>query len=196
MADRAKTRWSEYYEITKNKPPSELLVKAIGFLDSKDNALDLGAGALKDTGFLLQNGFKVTAIDSEPAMIQVAAEINNDNLKTVTSSFEDSDYPKQSYDLINAQYALPFNSPHTFNEVWNKIKNSLKSNGIFTGQFFGNNDEWNITGTNMTFKTESEVRDLLSGMEVIELTEEDKDSTTANGKPKHWHIFHVIAKKR
>jgi hypothetical protein len=26
--------------------------------------------------------------------------------------------------------------------------------------------------------------------------EEEADSTTPRGKPKHWHIFHIVARKR
>ncbi|MDO8550913.1 MAG: hypothetical protein Q7S39_12285 [Ignavibacteria bacterium] len=48
----------------------------------------------------------------------------------------------------------------------------------------------------MTFHTKQQVENLLSDMEIIELTEEDKDGRTANGTPKHWHVFHVIARKR
>jgi hypothetical protein len=34
-----------------------------------------------------------------------------------------------------------------------------------------------------------------TNMEVILLDEEEKDDKTANGTPKHWHVFHFIAKK-
>jgi hypothetical protein len=41
--DKQKSRWLEFFE---NWPPSPLLVEASGLVDSKDSALDLGAGAL------------------------------------------------------------------------------------------------------------------------------------------------------
>ncbi len=197
MADKTNTRWLEFYEITKNKPPSPLLIKALQFVNVKDDALDLGAGALRDTKFLIDSGFKhITAVDSEPLMIEAAKELNSSKLQAVTSNFNNFDYSREHYDLVNAQWALPFNPPDTFEETWNKVKNSLKKGGVFTGQFFGVNDEWNRPGTKMTFKTKDEVEKLLSDMEIIELTEEDKDSTTANGTPKHWHVFHVIARRK
>ncbi len=40
--------WSEYYNVTKNNPPSPLLLKALEYLKIKENAIDSGAGALKD----------------------------------------------------------------------------------------------------------------------------------------------------
>jgi hypothetical protein len=32
-------------------------------------------------------------------------------------------------------------------------------------------------------------------LEVLEFREEDIDSHVAGGTPKHWHVFHIIAKK-
>ena len=37
-----------------------------------------------------------------------AKEINDDRLETCVSNFEDFDYKENTYDLINAQYSLPF----------------------------------------------------------------------------------------
>jgi hypothetical protein len=36
----------------------------------------------------------------------------------------------------------------------------------------------------------------LAGFEVELFEEEEADSTTPRGKPKHWHIFHIVARKR
>ena len=71
---------------------------------------------------------------------------------------------------------------------------SLKKGGVFCGQFFGVNDEWS-KNPKMTFHTEDQAKKLLDGLEIISFKEVEEDSTTANGTPKHWHIFHIIAKK-
>ena len=73
---------------------------------------------------------------------------------------------------------------------------SLVVGGIFAGQLLGNRDEWNNSSRNMTFHKKEEVERLFSSMEVIELSEEEKDEPTAiQPTAKHWHIFHIIAKK-
>ncbi len=69
----------------------------------------------------------------------------------------------------------------------------IKPGGIFVGQFFGLHDEWNTPGRPMTFLTREQVEELLRGMKLIEFTEEDVDSHVADGTPKHWHVFHIIA---
>jgi trans-aconitate methyltransferase len=110
MPDSQKdNKWLEFYEITKNKPPSPLLVKAIKFVHEKDSALDLGAGALRDTKLLLQSGFqRVTSVDSEPVMIDVSKDLKDSRLNAINSTFNDLKYLSDSYDLINAQWSLPF----------------------------------------------------------------------------------------
>jgi len=73
------------------------------------------------------------------------------------------------------------------------VKHTLKPGGIFVGQFFGIHDEWNTPGRPMTFLTREQAEELLRGLKIIEFTEEDVDSHVADGTPKHWHVFHIIA---
>lgn len=186
--------WSEYYEITKANPPSKLLIKALENVASKDRAIDIGGGALKDTRYLLDQGFEVTVIDKSPLMEQEAEALQNNKVHAFTTSFEDFDFPKNEYDIATAMFALPFTDPAHFNTVFEKIKNSLKKGGIFCGQLFGMNDEWS-KNPKMTFCTEVQVKDLLNGLEILSFKEVEEDGATANGTPKHWHIFHIIAKK-
>ena len=99
------------------------------------------------------------------------------------------------YDLVNAQYSLPFIAPVNFIKVLNSINSSLKKEGIFTGQLFGVHDEWNTENGIMTFHTHKEVEKLLSDYEIIDFKEEERDKNTAAGILKHWHVFHFIVKK-
>jgi tellurite methyltransferase len=186
--------WSEYYEITKANPPSKLLVKALEHVTNKNKALDIGGGALKDTRYLLDQGFDVTVIDKSPLMEQEANALANNKLHAFTTSFEDFDFPENEFDIASAMFALPFTGPADFVSVFTKIKDSLKTEGVFCGQFFGVNDEWS-KNPKMTFHNEAQAKDLLDGLEIISFKEIEEDSTTANGTPKHWHIFHIIAKK-
>ncbi|WP_372592992.1 hypothetical protein [Actinotalea sp.] len=46
----------------------------------------------------------------------------------------------------------------------------------------------------MTFRTADQARALLEGLEVLHREEEDAPGTSCTG-PKHWHVFHVIARR-
>ena len=47
----------------------------------------------------------------------------------------------------------------------------------------------------MTFVSREEALGLLEGFELEMFEEEEADSLTPRGTPKHWHIFHIVARK-
>lgn len=187
--------WKNYYDKTKDNPPRELLIKALTYLNSHENALDLGSGALNDSIFLIERGFgKVTAVDKIPVAIDRANKLPIDKFQYEISSFEEFNLSEDKYDLVNAQFALPFMDSDIFSRVFNDISSSLKNGGIFTGQLFGDADEWS-SNQEMTFHTKVEAEELLKSFEVLHFEEVEKDSKTALGSQKHWHIFNFIVKK-
>ena len=134
-------------------------------------------------------------IDNNELMAEAAKSIQSDKLYYFVSSFEDFNFPKNEYDIASAMYSLPFNPPSTFDTVFKSVKQSIVKGSIFCGQLFGSRDEWK-DDPKKTFHTEKEVENLLKDMEIIYFNEEENDSTTANGTPKHWHIFHFISRKK
>ncbi len=192
--------WGQFYGFTKDSPPWPLLMRAAALAPHKGRALDLGAGAGRDTRYLLEQGFHVTAVDAEPRAVGLLAALpfSADRLHVVQSSFEDFDFAGAGapYVLISAQFALPFIPRVHFAGVFARLKAALAPGGIFAGQLFGVRDEWNTPSRAMTSHTQAEAEALLRDLEVIELTEEDHDGTVADGSPKHWHVFHVLARKR
>ncbi len=186
-------KWEDFYKITKDRPPWPRLVQAISLLTQGRDALDLGCGAGRDTRYLLERGFVVTAVDSDPHVIGLLAEFPQDHLRVVHSSFEAFRF--ETYDLINAHYSLPFMSQENFHLVFGRIKQALRAHGLFVGQFFGVHDEWNTPGNQMTFLSREQAEAELKGLRALEFQEEDIDSHVADGTPKHWHVFHIIAQK-
>jgi tellurite methyltransferase len=186
--------WSKFHELTKEAPTSRLLVGAIEQLGRTGKAIDIGAGAFKDTRHLLAGGFDVTAIDSAPASSEAAKAIVSPKLRFVATAFDHFDFPEAEYDLASAMYALPFNPPETFDRLFAGITRSLVSGGVFCGTFFGTRDEWSGE-RNMTFHTRQQVKTLLSGLTLIRLSEDERDGTTADGTLKHWHVFYVTCRK-
>lgn len=186
-------KWENFYKLTKNRPPWPLLVEAVNLLSQRKAALDIGCGAGRDSRFLLEEGFRVTALDSDPNAVALMTSFSQDYLRVVQSSFETFDFEK--YDLVNAHFALPFISEEYFHVVFARIKEALHAGGLFVGQFFGVNDEWNTPENQMTFLTREQAEDELRGLKTLVFREEDIDSHVADGTPKHWHVFHIIAQK-
>lgn len=187
--------WDGYYKKTEEYPPRPLLIEAVKLVLEKEAALDLGAGALNDTEYLLNEGFeKVVAIDKESAVLDRSKEVNDERLQVIITPFELYEFPPSTFDIVNAQYSIPFVSPELCEEVMKKIFTSLKEGGIFTGQLFGNRDGW-INNLDMTFHTKEEIDMLFSGMKEVDIREIEKDGETAGGEAKHWHFFNIIARK-
>jgi tellurite methyltransferase len=186
-------KWDTFLATSENRPPRPLLVEALPFVGEKEQALDFGAGAMVDTYFLIKEGFKVTATDLNGDVHKYLTGVPN--VTFVESSFDTYAFPEETYDLVNAQYALPFNPPETFEKMFGDLTRSLKTGGIFVGQFFGTEDGWADRST-MTFLSEADVQTYLLPYEVIVYREEKQMGKTVAGGEKFWHVFHVIARKK
>jgi SAM-dependent methyltransferase len=187
--------WERFYRYTQDSPPWPLLMQAAALLPAGGRALDLGAGAGRDTRYLLTHGFEVTAVDADTASIPRLEALQNGHLRVVHSTFEAFAFEPQTYDLISAQFSLPFVPEPAFSAVFARLKAALRPGGIFAGQFFGMHDQWNTPGRQMTFVTREQADALVGGLDVLELREEEHDGQTADGSPKHWHAFHTLARR-
>jgi hypothetical protein len=98
-------------------------------------------------------------------------------------------------DLVNASFAIPFCRPSDFPGLWSRIVAAVRPGGRFAGQFFGDRDTWaSLPGR--THHSREEVLALLEDFEIEVLREEEKDDPPELRNPKHWQIFHVVARKR
>jgi tellurite methyltransferase len=193
-ADRG-ARFAAYIQARRFDPPRPLLVTAASLVERKQHALDVGAGALNATRYLLSAGFAhVTALDASPNAKTLVSELPPEQVTFVLSRFEDYDFPARSSDLVNAEFSLPFINRVSFDAVFYKILDSVNYGGIFTGQLFGINDSWNVENSGMSFHTRQEAEHYFRRFELLSLSEEDHLGTTKLGEPKHWHIFHIIAR--
>ena len=182
--------WPEYIKQTENKSTRPLLVEALDYVSNKDTALDLGAGALNDSKYLILLGFKVIAVDGEELV-----KIDSDKFVFNKTKIEAYNFPENTFDLVSAQFVLPFIKREDISRILSDIKKSLKPEGIFTGQFFGDRDSWNKLAHVCVFNNE-EVKELLNDFEEILIREEERDGKIASGETKHWHIFHFIVKNK
>jgi len=191
--------WQQYFELSKHGSPSPLLEQTILLTANREQALDLGAGSLKDSKFLLSMGFrKVTAIDQSPEFKNYAKKIPRSSLSLIVRNFQDiKRLPAQKYDLINASYSLPFTPEPFLPNLVNQIIKSLRPGGFFCGQFFGPNDGWNKPKTrqNFTFVDKTTLLGLLSPLKIYHWQEREFDGKTIDGKAKHWHIFDIIIQR-
>jgi len=194
--------WAAYYEKTGTRPPRDTLLFALDRFDAelgpddRHFAVDMGSGNGRDTIELLRRGWSVLAVDAETDAIdglRSRPDLPTDaRLDTLVSRFEDAELPEA--DLINSSFALPLVPPQHFPDLWDGMVGALRSGGRISCQLYGDRDSW-VGDPTITFFTLGGVEALLNPLDVEHFREEEDDSTTPRGGQKHWHIFHIVARK-
>lgn len=195
--------WEEYYQNTLNfTDPHKTLLLAHKYFQLENittgKAADLGAGTGRDTLYLLKSGWQVFALDAEQLSIDIILNRVDPqhltNLQVIRSTFEEMRLPAD-LDLINASFSLPFCKPPDFGRCWDEITGSLSVGGRFCGQFFGEHDAW-ASNPNLMIHSYEALKGLFQRQFIIEYLQiEDGMIPSANGTLKHWHVYHVVAKK-
>jgi trans-aconitate methyltransferase len=190
--------WFGYYDAQEGREPRELLTEVLRAFDAEHrvgSAVDIGCGDGTDSLALLARGWNVLSIDAEDdAIRRLRARLTDDvaaRSTTDVSPMEGVDLPPA--DLVFASFSLPFCPPESFPDLWARIRASLRRGGRFAGELFGDRDTWASDPT-MTFQDEDAARALFDGLVVESFVEEDEDGESFDG-PKHWHVFHVIARR-
>lgn len=211
--------WPNYFRAMAGKGPRETLVSALDRFDREEGfarngdgdaiaargasrglAIDLGCGEGRDTVELLRRGWRVRAIDGHPMGLDLlrariaAGEVASDapSVEYVLAAMEDAPLP--TCRLLNASFSLPFCAPARFGELWRRVVASIEPGGRFSGQLFGDRDEW-ATLADRSHQSRGELDVLFAGFLLEELREEERDSPDAEGRAKHWHVFHIVARK-
>lgn len=184
--------WNNYYKNIEGRPPRELLVEALKYAP-KGVVLDVGAGDLVDSKYLLEQGYKVVAVDGASPSHERSKAISKRNFSFKPIPIEDFNAAPKKYDVVSAQYSLPFVDPEKLGSVLHMLKKSLKDEGVFVAQFFGYKDSWNDGDGQMSFCNLAQLGYLFGDFKIHKLEEVEEDSPQANGEMKHWHRFDLIA---
>ncbi|MBT5047670.1 MAG: class I SAM-dependent methyltransferase [Rhodospirillaceae bacterium] len=194
--------WESYYEKTGTRPPRKTLIFALDRFDrelgadDRRFAIDLGCGNGRDTIELLRRSWHVLAVDAEKSATDGlrAREDLPDGalLDTHEGRFEAMEFP--AADLVNSSFALPLVAPLDFPDLWDRLLGAVRGGGRISCQLYGDRDSW-VGRPGMTFFTKGGVEALLEPLDLEYFQEEEDDSVTPRGQQKHWHIFHIVARK-
>lgn len=192
--------WKTYFDKTAGRPPRDTLLLALDVLGPGAGriAVDLGCGAGRDAIELLRRGWVVFGVDAAEAAIEGLRRRPDlppgAGLATCLARFEDTTWPAPVM-LVNASFSLPMAGPTQLAAVWQRIHDSLAPGGLFAGQLFGDRDSF-AGREGLACISEPQARAMLDGWDILQFREEETDSTTPFGEDKHWHLFHVVARRR
>lgn len=203
--------WPTYFDRVAGGEPRQTLIDALQAFDAAwaadathqpsihnpPLAIDLGCGEGRDTAELLRRGWAVLAVDSHPdALRRLVSRPDLTHTHRLTMQlrpFESiTNLPPAT--LINASFALPFCPPEHFAALWQVLRGAILPGGRFAGQIFGDRDSWASVPDRSHF-TKKQAQDLFQGLQFEHFNEEEKDGSDASGQHKHWHVFHIVARR-
>ncbi len=191
--------WAAYYRHTRGREPRPLFAKGMAVVaDSAirpGRAVEIGFGDGTETLALIRAGWHVTAIDptavAADALRATVHAVDAPRLEIITATAQDADLPP--FDLLYAGYALSFIRRDDFRAFWARARDRLRPGGLLVVNIFGVRDSW-AGDPDMTFIARGDVEQMVEGLEVIEIAEEDQDGDSFAGR-KHWHVFDIVARR-
>lgn len=205
--------WADYYAVTVERPAWRTVRLAIERFRDEDEAaagplrgdgrplprrfaVDLGCGAGRDTRELLRAGWRVLAVDREPAaQTALEAAVEPDHRAGLQIHIEDlATVAIPPCDLVNASLCLPFLALDAFGQTWARIVAALEPGTRFAAMLFGDNDE-SASDPGMTCLSPDRIEADLSDFAIEDWAVEEDDRPTALGEPHHFHLVEFVARK-
>jgi tellurite methyltransferase len=195
--------WSRYYAVTVDRPAWATVRFAIERFaaDGADGppapfAVDLGCGAGRDARELLRAGWRVLAIDREPAALEALRVATpdelHDHLETRVADLAEVEVP--ACDLVNASLSLPFLAPAPFWATWGRVLDAVPVGGRVAVMLFGDRDA-SADDPEMTCPSPDAIRSTIGGFEIEHWVDQEEDSQTALGEPHHFHRIELVARR-
>lgn len=208
MSDNSE-HWVDYYAVTVERPAWQTVRTAIDLFRAEDEAagragapagarfaVDLGCGAGRDARELLRAGWRVLAVDGEPAARDVLEKATEPELKPrlqiAIADLSDVEIPP--CDLVNASLSLPFLAPYAFHGTWRRIMTALVPGSRLAAMLFGDHDG-SASDPEMTCLPPELIRADLSDFEIEHWSVKEEDSKTALGEPHHFHLIELVARR-
>jgi trans-aconitate methyltransferase len=190
-----KVSWADYNDAQMTRQPRPLTARVIGLAGPGDGrrALDLGCGSGVETRALVAAGWHVTAVDADPSMPPRLADlVARGDVDTEVADVREVAFGP--VDLVHSSLCLPFVPRADFAQVWERIVHDLRPGGWLAVDLFGVRDDW-AAAPELNFHDRAGVDALVRGLDDVEVLEEERDAPSFNGAVKHWHVFHVIARR-
>lgn len=151
---------SSFIEGTIDADLQELYDMFLPMLTTGDHILDAGCGSGRDSKFFLDNGFSVTAIDASTELAKSASKLIGQDVEVcLFQNFS----PKITFDAIWACASLLHVPSCELPSVFEKLTQSLKSDGYIYCSFKYGEDDVNRDGRYFTNANEGRLGSFIKG---------------------------------
>jgi SAM-dependent methyltransferase len=188
--------WRDYYDKTGAREPRPLLMDALALFEEPGFAIDVGSGPGVESRELLRAGWRVLAVDAEPAaaeyLLRSVSPEEQVRLNVETVDFAAMQLPHA--DLVWSSLSLSFCDPAAFERVWRTVKGAVRPGGRLACDVFATRHAWS-SRPGMTFLSVQQVREMLAGFQIEVLNEVEAERETAFDGLKHWHAVELIVRR-
>jgi cyclopropane fatty-acyl-phospholipid synthase-like methyltransferase len=167
-------QWYNYYEQVGYHPNSFVARSLHEFVTGRGVALDLGAGNMRDSRYLLSHGFeRVVAVDSS----MDAKAYHSEGVEFCISRIEDYEIEPDTFDYVVSCNTLFYLDKESVQRLFRKVWVGLRPHGIFAGNLLGSRDDC-VRSISPLFDFErEEVEALCEGFTVRAMEEVAQTST-------------------
>ena len=136
------------------------------YIKKKGSLLDLGCGSGRDSLYFLNNEYDVTSMDASSEMVKLSSKLTE--RQTINKKIEDIDF-KNKFDGIWACASLLHINRRITIDVFNKLRNSLKTNGVLFASYKYGIDEIVEEGRYFNNYDENTFRDMIKNIEGLNI---------------------------
>jgi tellurite methyltransferase len=188
--------WSSYNATQHDRPPRPLartLLQHAG--DGAGRlALDLGFGAGVETALLLRRGWRVLAIDGDPAaadslLTRLPVE-DRARLTVRTQAFADVD-TLPPVDVVHAAWSLPYAGVH-LERLWELLLSALVPGGWLACDLFGVRATADVE--DLARLSDADVDRFVDRLDIVHREVQEADGESY-GRPMHWHVHSVVGRR-
>lgn len=159
---------SKYFNDTISADMSIIYEKFEEYLSNDSSILDCGCGSGRDIKYFLSKGYNVSGLDASEKMCKYASELTNINV--ICMNFNEIDI-HEKFDGIWACASLLHLESNMLLEVFIKLRNALKENGVLYVSFKYGDFEGKRNERYFTDMTEKKLNDLISSIPKLEIVE-------------------------
>ncbi len=189
-------QWVGYHQMVGDRANSMVVGTLNDFVTRREACLDLGAGNLRDSKFLLWQGFsRVVAVDSSEDSLPFATE----GIELHIMPIEQFVPEKDAFDFAFSANTFFFLSPTQIANALQNVLNGLRAGGIMAFNVLGKEDGWVVMGEQVSSFTEESLKALCVGFEVLGVGEGRNQAKHLNSfgilETKFWHTISIVLRK-
>ena len=159
------TKDKPYFDPTK---PRQHVIDALHYVNGR-NALDMGASIGNNTQLLLENGYKVVAVEPKDKNVAELNHLTTPQLQIVQSNIEDY-MSSDSFDLVVCTMVLHFLEPQDVGEAITKLQRLTRVDGVNVISAYTTDNDTLPSGYKYFFKPD-ELRSYYEGWEILDYVE-------------------------